>query len=131
MIIECRKLVVLTLTILSTFFFSMRQSEAGLISSSEVFRSHALEQKRAQVLGFLGRTDVEAQLVKLGVSPEEARFRAQSLTDDEVLKISSRLDQLPAGQDGFGSVLGFILIIFVILLITDILHLTKVFPFTR
>lgn len=131
MFINSQKFIVLCLTILSTFFFSLRQSEAGLISSSEAFRSHALEQKRTQVMGFLQRSDVESQLLKWGVSPEEARSRAQSLTDDEVLKISDRLDQLPAGQDGFGSVLGFILIIFVILLITDILHLTKVFPFTR
>ncbi|HEX2531678.1 MAG TPA: PA2779 family protein [Burkholderiaceae bacterium] len=38
------------------------------------------------------------------------------------------MDSLPAGGD---SVIGVIVFIFVLLLITDILGLTKVFPFTR
>jgi hypothetical protein len=37
------------------------------------------------------------------------------------------MDQLPAG----GDILGIMFTIFIILLITDILGLTKVFPFTR
>jgi hypothetical protein len=122
---------VLTLMILSTFFLSLRQSEAGLISTSQAFESVSLEQKRARVIGFLERSDVEEQFVKLGVSAAEARARVQHLTDADVLRINERLDQLPAGQDGIGAVLGFVLILFIILLITDILHLTKVFPFTR
>ncbi|MBC7727858.1 MAG: PA2779 family protein, partial [Microbacteriaceae bacterium] len=39
------------------------------------------------------------------------------------------LDTAPAGADG--GVIGVIVFIFVLLLVTDILGLTKVFPFTR
>jgi hypothetical protein len=49
------------------------------------------------------------------------------LTDEEIQRVSGKLDQLPAG----GDVLGVIVFIFVLLLITDILGLTKIFPFTR
>ncbi|MGE5338534.1 MAG: PA2779 family protein, partial [Gemmatimonadota bacterium] len=48
-------------------------------------------------------------------------------TDDEAQQLAQRLDQLPAGGDA----IGVIVFIFVLLLITDILGLTKVFPFTR
>jgi hypothetical protein len=123
--------LVLSLLIASTFCFSFNQSQAAMISTSQLMEQFSIEQKRAQVIGFLNRADVEQQLTKLGVSADEARTRAQFLTDSEIQNISARIDQLPAGQDGFGSVLGFVLVIFIILLITDILHLTKVFPFTK
>ena len=42
--------------------------------------------------------------------------------------LAARIDQLPAGGD---SVLGVLLVVFVILLITDILGFTRIFPFTR
>jgi hypothetical protein len=126
-----QRTIVLSLLVVSTLCFSLRQSQAALISTSQMFEQVSIEQKRAQVIGFLNRSDVEQQLAKLGVSAEEARTRAQFLTDSEIQNISSKIDQLPAGQDGFGSVLGFVLVIFIILLITDILHLTKVFPFTK
>jgi len=49
------------------------------------------------------------------------------LTDEEAHTISGKLDQLPAG----GDVIGVVFAVFIILLITDIFGLTKVFPFTR
>jgi hypothetical protein len=48
-----------------------------------------------------------------------------------VREIAGRLDQLPAGQSAVGAVVGAILIIFLVLLITDLLGLTNVFPFVR
>ena len=84
-------------------------------------------QDRAKISAFLDRADVLTELQKRGVSVSEAQARVNALTDDEAHKIAGRLDQLPAG----GDVLGFIFLIFIVLLITDILGLTKVFPFTR
>jgi hypothetical protein len=50
-----------------------------------------------------------------------------ALTDEEVQKVAGKLDKMPAG----GDVIGILFTIFVILLVTDILGFTKVFPFTR
>jgi hypothetical protein len=52
------------------------------------------------------------------------------MSDDEILKISSEIDTLPAGGD-LGGIVGAVVFVFVVLLITDILGLTKVFGFTR
>jgi hypothetical protein len=54
-------------------------------------------------------------------------MRVAALTDEEVHKVAGKLDQIPAG----GDILGVLLTVFIILLITDILGLTKVFPFTH
>jgi hypothetical protein len=63
----------------------------------------------------------------MGVDADAARARVDALTDDEATDLAARIDQLPAG----GDILGVIFVIFIVLLVTDILGLTKVFPFTR
>ena len=42
-------------------------------------------------------------------------------------QLAGRIDTLPAG----GEILGAIVLIFLVLLLTDILGFTKVFPFTK
>jgi len=84
----------------------------------------ALEDKVKQVLS---RPELASQLESMGVSPEQARLRVDSLTSEELARVADQADRLPAGGDIFGT-LG---AIFIILLITDLLGLTKVFPFTR
>jgi hypothetical protein len=69
--------------------------------------------------------------VALGVDPAEARARVAALTDDELAQVAGRLDALPAGGDGLGVVLGVGLVVFLVLLVTDILGYTRVFPFVR
>jgi hypothetical protein len=83
--------------------------------------------ERARVAEFLDRQDVQAQLQARGVSADEMKARVAALTDEEASQMASRIDSLPAG----GDVLGILLTVFIVLLITDILGFTKVFPFTR
>lgn len=82
---------------------------------------------RAALEALLAREDVRAQFEALGVDPVQARERVQALDDEQVSELAARLDQLPAGA----GVIGVLFAVFVILLVTDILGLTKVFPFTR
>lgn len=82
---------------------------------------------RAALDALLARDDVRAQFEALGVDPAQARERVQALDDQQVRELAARLDQMPAGA----GVLGVIFAVFVVLLVTDILGLTKVFPFTR
>ena len=65
------------------------------------------------------------------MSAEEAKARVAALSDDEARRLAAKLDSLPAGGGGFETVLWIGFLVFVILLITDILGFTKVFPFTR
>jgi|SRR5687768_11829617 hypothetical protein len=99
-------------------------ASADIVTTDQVYASA----ERERVRGFLDRADVQAQMQQLGVDPAAARARVDALTDDEAAQLAGHIDQLPAGADSFWGVL---LAIFVILLITDILGLTKIFPFTR
>jgi hypothetical protein len=84
--------------------------------------------QRDQVTRVLERADIQARLAALGVDADAVKSRVAALTDDEVAQLAAKIDNLPAGGDG---IIGAIVLIFIILLITDILGLTKIFPFTR
>ncbi|HWQ37539.1 MAG TPA: PA2779 family protein [Burkholderiales bacterium] len=84
---------------------------------------------RARISALLERPEVQAELIRRGVSVDEARKRVAALTDEEVDQLAGGgIESLPAGAS---DVLGAILVVFVVLLITDILGFTKVFSFTR
>lgn len=83
---------------------------------------------RARLGGLLERADVVAALTERGVSIEQARARVAALSDAEAAHVAAQIDAAPAGAS---DVLGTLVFIFVLLLITDILGFTKVFPFTR
>jgi len=80
---------------------------------------------------FLDRSEVQKHLVAWGVNPDEAKARVDCLSDQEIERISARIDQLPSGGGALGTVVEAALIIFIVLLITDILGFTDVFAFVK
>ena len=81
-----------------------------------------------RIAAALERDDVRAQLAARGVDLGEAQARVAALSDEEAADLAARIDSLPAGGV---SVLGVALVVFLVLLLTDILGYTKVFPFTK
>ena len=106
-------------------------AHAALVTTGQAIEAGAAAGERGRVAAFLAREDVRAQMVALGVDPVEAVNRVAGLSDAEVRQIAGHLDQLPAGQSAVGAVIGAALFIFLVLLITDLLGLTNVFPFVR
>ena len=86
---------------------------------------------RERIATLLERRDLQAQLEARGVNAAEVKARVAALTDQEAAQLAERIDQLPAGADAGGALISALLIIFIVLLITDILGVTKVFPFTK
>jgi hypothetical protein len=97
------------------------------VASVQAATEPAAGQGRALLVATLDRADVQAALQARGVDVEQARARVQALTDAEASAVAAQIDQAPAG----GDILGTIVFIFLVLLVTDILGFTKVFPFTR
>ena len=100
----------------------------GLPVQAGMLPTDAVNPGRVRVLNVLERSDVQAQLQANGVSPADVKARVAAMSDDEVAQLAGQIDSLPAGGT---DVLGFILVVFIILLITDILGFTKIFPFTK
>jgi len=103
-------------------------AQAGLVSTESV----AAAGSRDSIAVFLDRADVQSRLESYGVSATEVKARVAALSDVEAAQLAAKIESLPAGGDaGVGAVLEIFLLVFIILLITDILGFTKVFPFTR
>jgi hypothetical protein len=127
-----KKVVVIALAVLMV----MNVAPIGLVQAKMVTTDQVLEHAdpssdRERVETFILREDVQRQLVLLGINPEEAASRVASLSNEEIQQIAGRLDELPAGEGGVAVVVGAILIVFLILLVTDLLGLTDVFPFVN
>lgn len=114
----------------------MGAAQAAMVSTTSVIeRSTGAEavpaEARERVLGFLNREDVRAEMERLGVDPEEAAARVNAMSPAEIAMIDGKLANLPAGESAVGAIVGAILVIFLVLLLTDLLCLTNVFPFTK
>ncbi|HXH72418.1 MAG TPA: PA2779 family protein [Mariprofundaceae bacterium] len=106
-------------------------AQAAMVGTAETLHASAATPERAKLDAFLARADVQQQLLQLGVSPAEVKMRVAALTDDEVAKFNAKFDQLHPGGDVVGAVLGAALVIFLVLLLTDILGFTNVFGFVK
>jgi len=124
-----KRLIACTLATTLCMTAFVQSAQATTISTEQVAHAQrAADDARASALATLERADVAAALTARGVDLQQARERIAALTDDEAATLAATLDSAPAaGSD----VLGVIVFIFVLLLVTDILGLTKVFPFTR
>jgi hypothetical protein len=105
-------------------------AHAALVATDQV-AAQARPSARERMLALLDRADVRNALQSQGVSPADAKARVAALSDDEITRLAAKFDSLPAGGDGLEAVLWIGFLVFLILLITDILGFTKVFPFTR
>ena len=124
MIARLRRLVASLLVVSIAGLGLPLPAHAGIVSTDAAFASA----ERGRIASMLERADVRAQLEAYGVRAADVKARVAALTDEEAARLAGKLDSLPAGGDG---IIGALLLIFVVLLITDILGLTKVFPFTR
>ncbi len=106
-------------------------AQAKMVTTDQVLEHADQGSDQKRVESFILREDVQRQLVLQGINPEEAASRVASLSNGEIQQIAGRLDELPAGEGGVGAVVGAILIIFLVLLITDLMGLTDVFPFVK
>jgi hypothetical protein len=102
-------------------------AQARIVSTEEAIAPVATTSSRDTVNRFLARDDVRQAMLGQGLSVEAATQRVAAMSDAEVAQLAGRVEQAPAG----GDVLGLMFTVFIVLLVTDILGLTKVFPFTR
>ena len=105
--------------------------QAALVGTAQILKQNHQNVDRDRLRAILVRSEVRAQLEAWGVDSQIAKARIDSLTNEEVADMVDRLDQLPAGGDGFGALVGAALLVFIILLITDLLGLTDIFPFVK
>ena len=103
-------------------------AQASIVGTETIVSVAQAQQDRTQIMNLLDRTDIQEHLMSHGVTAAQAKARVDSLSDAETHALAGQLNTLPAGGD---SILSVIVLIFLVLLVTDILGLTDVFPFVK
>lgn len=103
-------------------------AQAEMLSTDAAISKYSALANRSVLLDEVRKADVREKIISLGVDPAEAEARLEALSDAEVASMVSQMDEDSAGA---GGIVGAFLTVFIILLVTDLLCLTKVFNFTR
>lgn len=120
--------VIAQFLIIAIGFFSLQPvASAAMIGTQDIVQQDRAVMERAQLLQALDRQDVRSKLESYGVNPDMAKQRVASMTDAEVAQMNAQIEQMPAGA----GVLEVALIVFLVLLFTDIAGYTDVFPFVK
>lgn len=104
------------------------EARAEMISTDAAISKYTAKADRDFLLSEVKRQEIRDEIIALGVDPAEAEARLAALSDAEIASIVSQMDEDSAGASG---IVGALLTVFIILLVTDLLCLTRVFNFTR
>ena len=127
MMIHVRKLIASLLIVSLAGFGLPLPAHAGMIGTDSL----ATSGDRGRIGAMLERAEVRAGLEAYGVNPADVKARIAALSDAEAAQLAGQLDSLPAGADAGASILWIAVFVFLVLILTDVLGLTKIFPFTR
>lgn len=92
----------------------VKSAHAGMITTGEAVSIMTRAEGHAKVSHFIERKDVQEQLEKFGVSPEEASKRLAGLSDAELRKLSGEIDKATIGGDVTGILVAVLLVILII-----------------
>jgi len=122
---------------LSAMLLLMPTAQAAMIGTDQIINQSDSSLTRGKLQQFLDREATQKQLHAWGVSPDRIKQRVNRLTDMELARINqdmelARINQktgnLNAGGD---SIVGILLILFILFVITDAIGATDIFPFVH
>lgn len=125
MIRAARKLLAMLLVVPIAGLALPNPAQAAMVGTDWVL-SAEMADDRTRIARLIDRAEVQAQLAAYGVSAADVQARVAAMTDEEAASLAASIDDYPAG-----GIIGAIVLVFLVLLITDILGYTKIFPFTR
>jgi len=104
---------------------------AAMVPTDATIYDSKAEEARDYIESLISRDDIRKSLLSKGIDPDEAKMRVESLSDSEAIALADQIEQLPAGSGAIGVIIGAALIVFLVLLVTDILGYTDIFPFVK
>lgn len=102
-------------------------AQAAIVGTDVIAAAQQADHERARLYDLLSRDDLKQRLLDAGADPQQVKARVDALSDSEVGALIAKIDEMPAGGDA----LGVLVFVFLVLLITDILGFTDVFPFVK
>lgn len=125
-----RPLFHLLLLTFATTSLYMPASQAAIIGTGQLLDLNSSQgiqalETRQQLQHLLSQDSIQQQLLSLGVDSTDIQARIDNMSPQELTMMAGKMEQLPAGQ----GIVGLFLTLFIVLLVTDILGYTDVFPF--
>lgn len=115
------------LTIMAFLSIHMGPLQAAMVDNSQLIAQSQQQITKQEVLSQLDRQDVQDQLVAMGVDLDDAKQRIDQMSNQELARIAQDFDEMPAGS----GIIGALLVVFVVLVVTDMLGATDVFGFVH
>lgn len=100
-------------------------AQAGMVSTHTQLKELTLQQDRTVLLKTLSQQEAVDAMLTLGVSPEEVQQRVNNMTTEELAALQHQMDDLQAGGS---SLVGAVVLVFVVLIVLDLLGTTNIFP---
>lgn len=104
---------------------------AAMVPTEVAIYQIKAQDARDHLKTLISRNEIKEALVSRGIDPDEAKVRVDSLSDFEAIAAAEKINQLPSGGDAIGAIVGAAVLVFLVLLITDLLGLTNIFPFVN
>ncbi len=114
-----------------TVFTPYQTVLAKMISTETVIEAGKAHEARMYVNSVLAREDVMASLLSQGIDMTEAKARVDNLTDSEIVSLADQIETAPAGGGAIGIIVGAAVVVFIVLVVTDVLGYTDIFPFIK
>lgn len=102
----------------------MSQATAAVFSSEQVIANQQFNFNKQQVLSYVDSAEVQNKLIELGVSPADAKQRIANMTAEELSALNTQMNEMPAG-----GIVGVVVTVLVVVVVTDLMGLTDVYPF--
>lgn len=93
---------------------SLNDSENEMISASTVLAEATRAEAEEHIRDYLQKSEVQSELIRQGVSPDEVSVRLANLSEQEIRQLSGQVKEARAGGDILVAILLVVLIIYFI-----------------
>lgn len=120
------------LSILALFSMNIAPLQAAMVDNDQLISQSQMQMSKQEILSQLDRQDVQDKLIAMGVNVDDAKQRIDQMTQQELAQVAQDIENMPAGSGGVvGPIVGALLVIFIVLVVTDMLGATDVFGFVN
>jgi hypothetical protein len=111
---------ILTIIFFANLITPIQPVFAALIDTDTYLERENIDNARENINAFFSKEKVIQVMLQQGVNPDEVNSRMANLSDQEVMKISEQIDNLPAGG-ATGFIIGILLIVLLVLVIMKLI----------
>jgi hypothetical protein len=112
---------ILTIIFILNLISPIQPVIASLIETDTYLKNEQIDNAREKINIFLSKDKMIQLMLNQGINPEEVSNRIANLSDQEIIKISERIDNLPAGGDAIAFVVGILVIVLLVLVIMKLI----------